>query len=128
VADYPHEMDEDQVDDDHDDDDDSIPRDERRYRERSRLTIGTLRTSSMRGTYWSTDANVRKLLKYRPSIEDMKLILKPMCYLFIGDAAHLGKRTTERVEYFYALQKQLVEYFLEKYSLSNGSSSVLVKP
>jgi hypothetical protein len=91
-----------------------------------RLTIGTLKTSSMRGTYWSTDGNIRKLLVYRPSIQDMKLILEPMCYLFIGDAAYLGKKATERDEYFYTLRKQLVEYFLEKYSSSpsNNNSSV----
>jgi hypothetical protein len=101
-------------------------KDERRHREMLRLTIGTLKTSSMRGTYWSTDGNIRKLLVYRPSIQDMKLILEPMCYLFIGDAAYLGKKATERDEYFYTLRKQLVEYFLEKYSSSpsNNNSSV----
>ena len=65
---------------------------------------------------WSTDHNLRKLLAYRHSIEDMKLILEPMCYLFIGDAAHFDKKITERDEYFYTLQKQLVKWFLEKYS------------
>jgi hypothetical protein len=38
-----------------------------------RLTIGTVKTGKTRGTYWSTDRNIRKLLAYRPSIEDMKL-------------------------------------------------------
>jgi hypothetical protein len=77
----------------------------------------------MRRTYWSTDDRVKKLLVYRPSIEDMRLILEPMCYLFTGDPAHLAKRITERDDYFHTLQKKLVEYFLEKYS-SNSSSSV----
>jgi hypothetical protein len=70
----------------------------------------------MRRTYWSTDDRVKKLLEYRPSIEDMKLIPEPMCYSFIGNAAHLGKKITERDEYFHTLQKQFIEYFLEKYS------------
>ena len=77
---------------------------------------GTVKTGKTRGTYWSTDHNLRKLLAYRHSIEDMKLILEPMCYLFIGDAAHFDKKITERDEYFYTLQKQLVKWFLEKYS------------
>ncbi len=53
----------------------SIPEYERRYRKRLRLTIGELRTGTTQGTYWSTDDNLRKLLRYRLSIEDMKLIL-----------------------------------------------------
>jgi hypothetical protein len=72
----------------------------------------------MRVTRWHIDCNLRKLLAYRPSIEDMKLILEPMCYLFIGNAAHLGKKITERDEYFHTLQKQLVEWFSEKYSMT----------
>jgi hypothetical protein len=115
--DYQHEKDEDT------DDDSSISKDERRYRERLRLTIGTLKTSSMRGTYWSIDGNVGKLLTYRPSIEDMKLILEPLSYLFIGDAARLRKKIMDHDEYFHTLQKQLVEYFLEKYSSSNSKNS-----
>jgi hypothetical protein len=49
-----------------------------------KLTIGTVKTDKTRRTYWSTDDRVKKLLEYRPSIGDMKLILEPMCYLFIG--------------------------------------------
>jgi hypothetical protein len=88
-----------------------------------KLTIGAVKTDKTRRTYWSTDRNVTKLLAYRPSIEDMKLILEPMCYLFIGNAAHLGKKITECDEYFHTLQKQPIEYFLVKYS-SNNSSNV----
>jgi hypothetical protein len=77
----------------------------------------------MRGTYWSTDDNVKKLLEYRPSIDDMKLILEPMCYLLVGDPVRLGKKITKRDEHFHILQKQLIEWFLEKYS-SNNSSNV----
>jgi hypothetical protein len=106
-----------------------MPEDERRHRKRLRLTIGTVKTDKTRGTYWSTDRNVRKLLAYRPSIDDTKVILEPMCYLFIGNAAQLGKKITERDEYFHILQKQLVAYFLEKYSSKNSSSgSTRLKP
>jgi hypothetical protein len=94
----------------------SIPEFERGYRKRLRLTIGTLRTSSIRHKYWSTDDRVKKLLEHRPSIEDMKLILELICYLCIGNAAHFDKKITERDEYVHTLQKQLVECFLEKYS------------
>jgi hypothetical protein len=45
----------------------------------------------------------------------MKLILEPMRYLFIGDEAHFDKKITERDEIF-ILQKQLFEWYLEKYS------------
>jgi hypothetical protein len=37
----------------------SIPEFERGYRKRLRLTIGTLRTSSIRYKYWSTDDRER---------------------------------------------------------------------
>ena len=65
------------------DDKASIPnQEERQYRERLRLTIGELKGSKEQNMYWSTDDNLRKLLRYGPSIEDMKLILRPMSYLF----------------------------------------------
>jgi hypothetical protein len=51
----------------------------------------------MRLTYWSTDDGVKKLLEYRPSIEDMKLILEPICYLFIGSAVNLAEQLFGRV-------------------------------
>lgn len=53
MLDYLHETDDDE------DNDSIIPSDERRYRELLRLTIGTLRTHSIRGTYWSTDVSAR---------------------------------------------------------------------
>jgi hypothetical protein len=31
--------------------------------------------------YLISDPNIDKLLRYRPSIEEMKVILEPMCYL-----------------------------------------------
>jgi hypothetical protein len=64
----------------------------------------------VRGTYWSTNDNVMNLLAYRPTIEDVKPNLEPMCYLFIGDAVRFGKKITERDEYFHTLQKQLIDF------------------
>jgi hypothetical protein len=83
VIDYLHEKDED-IDDKYDA---TISKKERQYRERLRLTIGDLKTSSSKeqgitdNMYWSTDDNLRKLLRYRPSIQEMELILRPMCHL-----------------------------------------------
>jgi hypothetical protein len=119
LSDYPK-IDEDEADS-------SILEDERRCKKRLRLTIGTLQTSSMRSTYWSTDGRVKKLLEYRPSIEDMKLILEPMCYLFTGNAAHLGKKAAERDEYFHTLQKQLIEYFLESKSIDSDKNKIFIR-
>lgn len=81
MIDYLHEKDED-IDDKNDA---TISKKERQYRERLRLTIGELKTSSSEkqgitdNVYWSTDDNLRRLLRYRPSIEEMKLILRPSC-------------------------------------------------
>jgi hypothetical protein len=81
-----------------------------------------LRSNKSNGTYRVTDEKVRKLLEYRHSIEDMKLILDPVSYLFIFDAIRVGKKITltcsgdEYQKHFHAFQIQLIEYFLEKYS------------
>jgi hypothetical protein len=83
LIDYLHEKTEDM----NDANDASILEEEKQYRELLRLTIGELKTSSSKdqgvtdNMYWSTDDNLRKLLRYRPSVEDMKLILRPMSYL-----------------------------------------------
>ncbi len=53
-----------------------------------------LRSNKSNGTYRVTDEKVRKLLEYRHSIEDMKLILDPVSYLFIFDAIRVGKKIT----------------------------------
>ncbi|MGH9952284.1 MAG: hypothetical protein ACRD5J_11690 [Nitrososphaeraceae archaeon] len=81
------------------DDDASIPKEERQYRERLRLTIGKLKVSKEQGTYWSTDDSLRRLLSYRPSIEDMKLILRPMSYLS-EDKSIFNDKSLEREKYF----------------------------
>ena len=100
------------------DDDASIPKDERQYRERLRLTIGRLKVSKEQGTYWSTDDSLRRLLSYRPSIELMKLILRPMCYLSENNQLSIfDDKSLERERYFIRLQKQLIEYFLDKYKI-----------
>jgi len=98
------------------DDDASIPKEERQYRERLRLTIGKLKVSKEQGTYWSADDSLRRLLSYRPSIEDMKLILRPMSYLS-EDKSIFNDKSLEREKYFISLQKKLIEYFLEKYKI-----------
>ena len=116
MTDYLHGKDE-----DIDDDNASIPKVERQYRKILRLTIGALKTSPIQGTYWSTDGNLRKLLAYRPSIEDMKLILEPMCYLPQSKTLLTYNESVKRDRYFGTLQQQLIEYFLEIYSLKNSS-------
>ena len=98
------------------DDDATIPKEERQYRERLRLTIGKLKVSKEQNMYWSTDDSLRRLLSYRPSIEDMKLILRPMSYLS-EDKSIFNDRSLEREKYFISLQKKLIEYFLEKYKI-----------
>jgi hypothetical protein len=64
--------------------------------------------------YWSTDDSLRRLLSYRPSIEDMKLIRVPMCYLS-EDKSIFDDKSLERERYFISLQKKLIEYFIDKY-------------
>jgi len=111
MIDYLHEKAEDY-------DDTSIPNEERRYRERLRLTIGKLKVSKEQGTYWSTDDSLRRLLGYRPSIEDMKLILRPMSYLSEDNRLSIfNDKSLEHESYFISLQKQLIEYFLDKYKI-----------
>jgi|GEM_PF-1124662 hypothetical protein len=112
MIDYLHEKAEDV------DDDASMPREERQYRERLRLTIGKLKVSKEQGTYWSADDSLRRLLSYRPSIEDMKLILRPMSYLSEDNRLSIfNDKSLEHERYFISLQKQLIEYFLDKYKI-----------
>jgi hypothetical protein len=105
-----------------------IPKEERQYGELLRLTIGDLKTSSSKdqgvtdSMYWSTDDNLRKLLRYRPSVEDMKLILRPMSYLSEpkGLLDYEDGNTLERHKYFVTVQQELINYFLAKYSSRNS--------
>lgn len=124
LNDYLHEKNEDL----NDASDASIPKEEKQYRELLRLTIGELKTSSSKdqgvtdNMYWSTDDNLRKLLRYRPSVEDMKLILRPMSYLSEpkGLLNYEDGNTLERRKYFVTLQQQLINYFLDMYSTRNS--------
>jgi hypothetical protein len=124
LNDYLHEKNEDL----NDASDASIPKEEKQYRELLRLTIGELKTSSSKdqgvtdNMYWSTDDNLRKLLRYRPSVEDMKLILRPMSNLSEpkGLLNYEDGNTLERRKYFVTLQQQLINYFLDKYSSRNS--------
>ena len=98
------------------DDDASLPKEERQYRERLRLTIGKLKVSKEQGTYWSTDDSLRRLLSYRPTIEDMKLILRPMTYLS-EDKSIFDDKSLKREKYFISIQKMLIDYFLDQYKI-----------
>jgi hypothetical protein len=97
----------------------SFPNVERQYRKILRLTIGVPKMDKMQGTYWFTDDSLAKLLKYRPSIKDMKLILEPIRYLSKTKTETLNlDNSIERYRYLSTLQKRLIEY-LVKYSLKN---------
>jgi hypothetical protein len=98
------------------DDDAIMSKEEMQYRERLRLTIGKLEVSKKQGMYWSTDDSLRRLLSYRPSIEDMKLIHRPMSYLS-EDKSIFNDKSLERERYFISLQKRLITYFLDKYKI-----------
>ena len=94
------------------------PKAEKQYRKVLRLTIGVLKTGELRRAYWCTDDSLAKLLKYRPSIKDMKLILEPLYYFSKTKVETLNlDNSIERHTYRSILQKRLIEYFLVKYSL-----------
>jgi hypothetical protein len=93
----------------------SFPNVERQYRKLLRLTIGVPKTDQMQSTYWFTDESLAKLLKHRPWIKEMKLILEPIRYLS-KTKADLGN-SIERYRYRSTIQRRLIEYFLVKYSL-----------
>jgi hypothetical protein len=102
----------------------SIPKVERQYRRILRLTIGVLKMGQLRHTYWFTDDSLAKLLKYRPSINDMKLILEPIRYLSKTKVDTLNlDNSVERYRYRSILQKRLIEYFLVKYSMKNSKNN-----
>ena len=98
----------------------SFPNVERQYRKLLRLTIGVPKTDQMQGTYWFTDKSLAKLLKYRPSVREMELILEPIRYLSKTktETLDLGN-SIERYRYRSTLQRKLIEYFLVKHSLKN---------
>lgn len=109
-------------------DDASIPKIEGQYRKILRLTIGVLKTNqTQQGTNWFIDDSLVKLLKYRPSIKDMKLILEPIRNMSKTkfETLNLGN-SIERYRYRSTLQKRLIEYFIVKYSLKNSSNSMIM--
>ena len=96
----------------------SFPKAEKQYRKVLRLTIGVMKTGELRRAYWCTDDSLAKLLKYRPSIKDMKLILEPLYYFSKTKVETLNlDNSIERHTYRSILQKRPIEYFLVKYSL-----------
>jgi hypothetical protein len=103
---------------------------ERYYRDRLRHKFSRFK-AGMFGTFRNVDDDVETLLVYRPTVEDMRLILEPMCYLF-GDG-HAGKIKYDKKSQKYKcvidndasskaeenqlqVSKQLIEYFLEIYT------------
>lgn len=108
-----------------DDDDPSITKEERQYRKLLRLTVGESKLSPTQGAYWSTDEKLIELLKYRPSIEDMKLILRPMSYLSKAERPPIydSDKGVEHDRYRKALQKQITGYFLDQYSQKSESGN-----
>ena len=92
-------------------DDVSISRIERQYRKLLSLTIQVIRLSSIQATDEDklTEANLEKLLSFRPTIEDMKLILEPMCYLSNPNTTLITySESLQRDKYRIILQQQLV--------------------
>ena len=63
----------------------NISKKESRYRYKLRFTVGEYKSHPLRPNYWRTDAKVDELLKYRPTIKDMKVIIQPMSFLFDND-------------------------------------------
>ena len=85
----------------------------------------------MLGSTWNNDSDVSSLLALRPTVEDMHLILEPMCYLFEDGFAGKIKydKKSNRYKCVYdkkissiaeenqrQVSKQLIDYFFEKYS------------
>ena len=105
-------------------DDVSISRIERQHRKLLSLTIQTIRLRSIQVTDKDklTEANLEKLLSFRPTMEDMKLILEPMCYLSNPNSKLITyPESLQRDKYRIILRQQLVEYFLEKYTAKHHS-------
>ena len=112
------------------DDDFSISTIERRYRKLLRLTVEAIKLSSIQiiDKNKSAEATLEKLLSLRPSVEDMKLIIEPMCYLpnYSTRLMTYGE-SLQRDRYRIILQLQLIKYFLDKYSTSHHYSSQTMK-
>jgi hypothetical protein len=100
------------------DDGASFRKAEKQYTKVLKLAIGVLKNGELRRAYWCADDSLAKLLKYMPSIKDMKLILEPLYYLSKTKVETLNlDNSIGRHTYRSILQKRLIEYFLVKYSL-----------
>jgi hypothetical protein len=100
------------------DDGASFRKAEKQYTKVLKLAIGVLKNGELRRAYWCADDSLAKLLKYMPSIKDMKLILEPLYYLSKTKVETLNlDNSIGRHTYRSILQKRLIEYFLMKYSL-----------
>jgi hypothetical protein len=110
------------------DDDFNISIMERRYRKLLRLTVEAIKLSSIQimDKNKSVESSLEKLLSFRPSIEDMKLIIEPMCYLsnYSTRLITYGE-SLQRDRYQIILQLQLIKYFLDKYSTSHHDTNDL---
>ena len=105
------------------DDDSSISAIESRYRKLLRLSIEAIKLSSIQimDKDILTEATLEKLMSFRPYVEDMKLIIEPMCYLSNnGTRLMTYGESLQRDRYRAILQQQLVKYFLDKYSASSN--------
>jgi hypothetical protein len=102
---------------DTEDEDGNLTKDEIQYRKLVKNTVGELKLSPTRGAYWVTDDMVIKLLQHRPSIEEMKLILRPMSYLSKSKRPPIydTDKGFEHDRYRKTLQKQIVGYLLDQY-------------
>jgi hypothetical protein len=105
---------------------------ERWTRDRIRRKFGRFRTNMFGGRNLVVDDVIERLLVWRPSVYDMRLILTPMSYLY-GDGnagtikfdkkskkykCLIDKNASSKAEENERqVSKQLVEYFLEKYSV-----------
>lgn len=125
----------------------NISKKESQYRYKLRYTVGEYKSHPYRPQYWRTDTKVDELLKYRPSIKEMKIIIQPMSFLFenskilyddryrywiLQKLGYSSMKELEKLKQYYEdhyikdigkirdyklqLSRQLVEYFIEKYS------------
>ena len=80
---------------------------ESRYRYKLRFTVGEYKSHPYRPHYWRTDSKVDELLKYRPSINEMKSIIQPMCVLFFDDSNMKSSKVSYDDTYWYWLLQKL---------------------
>ena len=82
----------------------NISRAESRYRYELRDTFSENKMSAGRWC-WTIDPKVDEFLKYRPSIEEMKVILEPICYLFKDSDGKIIRTIYDSKKYTLLLKK-----------------------